>query len=94
MPSSTAYPYEPPNIVEVLILSSYVYVLNAVGVIFETGIHADLVGYLVVGMVYGPPLGNILPVEWLQCFTSLGYIGLILLVFQGLPLLTMLCSIG
>ncbi|KZV75165.1 hypothetical protein PENSPDRAFT_647443 [Peniophora sp. CONT] len=83
VPSSTTYPYEPPTIVEVLILSSYVYVLNAVGAIFETGIHADLVGYLVVGMVYGPPLGNIIPTAWLQCFTSVGYIGLILLVFQG-----------
>ena len=75
--------YEPPSVVETLILSSYVYVLNAVGALLETGIHADLVGYIVVGMAYGPPLANILPVAWLQCFTSVGYVGLILLVFQG-----------
>ncbi|VDB85375.1 unnamed protein product [Peniophora sp. CBMAI 1063] len=83
MPSSSTYPYEPPTIIEILVLSSYIYILNAAGAIFEASIHADLVGYLCVGMVYGPPLGNIIPTAWLNCFTSVGYIGLVLLVFQG-----------
>jgi hypothetical protein len=36
-----------------------------------------------VGLIYGMPIGNIMPVEWQNTFVTLGYIGLILIIFEG-----------
>lgn len=36
-----------------------------------------------VGIIFGTPLGNILLIEWQQTFLSLGYIGLLLIIFAG-----------
>lgn len=39
-----------------------------------------------VGIVFGPPLANILPQDWQQTFLALGYLGLVLIVFEGVCL--------
>ena len=36
-----------------------------------------------VGIVYGTPLANILLIEWQETFLSLGYIGLLSIIFAG-----------
>jgi Kef-type K+ transport system membrane component KefB len=45
---------------------------------------AGLIGQIIVGLIYGLPIGGtIMPVEWQQAFVALGYIGLILIIFEG-----------
>lgn len=44
---------------------------------------AGLIGQIVVGLIYGVPIGNILSYDWQTTFVDLGYIGLILIVFEG-----------
>jgi NhaP-type Na+/H+ or K+/H+ antiporter len=50
-------------------------------------IGASLIGPIIVGLIYGLPIGNILAPAWQDTFLALGYIGLILIIFEGtLPL--------
>jgi Kef-type K+ transport system membrane component KefB len=36
-----------------------------------------------VGIIYGRPLADILEIEWQETFITLGYVGLILIIFEG-----------
>ena len=51
--------------------------------ISERVIRAGLIGQILVGIIYGVPLANILEHEWQETFLVLGYIGLILIIFEG-----------
>ena len=46
-------------------------------------IRAGIIGPIAVGIIYGEPLGNILEHDWQQTFLAIGYIGLILIIFEG-----------
>jgi hypothetical protein len=37
-----------------------------------------------VGLIYGLPIANILAPDWQETFLALGYIGLILIIFEGI----------
>ncbi|KAK1827295.1 Hsp70 ATPase ssc1 [Podospora conica] len=75
--------YHEPNIVDILTLISFFFFLSISGWIAGKTVHADLIGHIVLGLVYGVPLGNILGVDWQETFLALGYIGLILIIFKG-----------
>jgi Kef-type K+ transport system membrane component KefB len=46
-------------------------------------IRAGIIGPIAVGIIYGKPLANILHQDWAETFLYLGYIGLILIIFEG-----------
>ena len=46
-------------------------------------LRAGLIGQIIVGLIYGVPIGNILALEWQETFLALGYIGLIIIIFEG-----------
>ena len=46
-------------------------------------IQAGIIGPFAVGIIYGVPLSNILEHNWQETFLALGYIGLILIIFEG-----------
>lgn len=46
-------------------------------------LRAGLIGQIIVGLIYGVPIGNILALEWQATFLALGYIGLIIIIFEG-----------
>ena len=46
-------------------------------------IYAGILGPILVGIIYGAPLGNILDHDWQESFMALGYVGLILIIFEG-----------
>jgi len=46
-------------------------------------IRAGIIGQIAVGIIYGVPLANILQHDWQETFLYLGYIGLILIIFEG-----------
>lgn len=48
-------------------------------------IRAGIIGHIAVGIIYGKPLADILELEWQETFIALGYVGLILIIFEGIP---------
>ena len=58
--------------------------LNAIRVVADYLVHAGVVAEIALGIIYGSPLASLLPLEWETTFTALGYLGLILVVFEGM----------
>jgi predicted MFS family arabinose efflux permease len=50
-------------------------------------VRASLIGHIIVGLIYGVPIANILGLDWQATFLALGYIGLILIIFEGMFML-------
>lgn len=46
-------------------------------------LNAGFLGEIAVGVIFGSPLTGILLNDWQQTFLVLGYIGLLLIVFEG-----------
>lgn len=79
-----ALPYAEPSIVTVLVLASFLLVLNAANAILDATVYCGLVGELVVGVLWGTPLGGWLARGVETAVVQLGYLGLILLVYEGI----------
>ncbi|KAG8887513.1 Hsp70 ATPase ssc1, partial [Tulasnella sp. 403] len=75
--------YDEPSAHDILVLSSFLYVLNIARWVFDHFTHAGLVGEVLLGIVYGTPVAGILPQEWESTFWEVGYLGLIIIVFEG-----------
>ena len=80
MPETT---YEAPSIPTLLTLSSFLYLNSAASSLCDRLIHANLLGPLLVGIIYGPQVANILPTDTLTTFINVGYIGLLIIVFEA-----------
>lgn len=80
---SSLLPYHEPSIATILKQSSFLLVLNAVNHVLDSWIYAGLVGQILVGVAWGMPGGQILEVHTQEVIVELGYLGLILLVFEG-----------
>lgn len=81
--STRSFAYVEPTIVSLLILSSFIYLLNVARSIAQHLFYAGLIGEILIGMIYATPLSNILKTEWQQTILDFGYLGLLLLVFEG-----------
>jgi Kef-type K+ transport system membrane component KefB len=66
-----------------LILISFFTFLSLAESLSSVVIRAGIIGPIAVGLIYGEPLGNILEHDWQQTFLAVGYIGLILIIFEG-----------
>ena len=89
MPTAAAsLPYHEPNIVTILILTSFVLVENVINFAFDRVLYCGLIGQIAVGLAWGTPGANCLSMETQNAIVQLGYLGLILLVYEGeyLPL--------
>ncbi|SPO01523.1 related to Na+/H+ antiporter [Cephalotrichum gorgonifer] len=64
--------YHEPTVIPLLTLISFFVLLGAsewlAGAVFKAG----LIGHIIVGLIYGTPIGNILALEWQQTFVDLG----------------------
>jgi Kef-type K+ transport system membrane component KefB len=79
----TTVAYETPHLQTLLTLSSFLFLINIAEALFTYLIRAGLIGPLVIGVVFGPQAANILPEPVHITFITLGYIGLLLLVFEA-----------
>ncbi|KAJ4424000.1 hypothetical protein N0V82_001247 [Gnomoniopsis sp. IMI 355080] len=75
--------YHEPDIISILVLISFLLFLSSLGWVFNKLIRAGLIGQILLGILYGAPVGNILDLEWQETFLAMGYIGLILIIFEG-----------
>jgi hypothetical protein len=82
--TGVALPYHEPGIVLILILTSLLLLLNAVNHIIDRILYVGLLGQVFVGIAWGTPGGNWLEPEIEALVVSLGYLGLLLLVYEGM----------
>lgn len=75
--------YHEPALPDILVVSSYLYLLNLAHWVVERTCSVGLVGNIIVGIIYGTPLSGLLQPAWEATFWLLGYVGLILIVFEG-----------
>ncbi|QDS70207.1 hypothetical protein FKW77_006882 [Venturia effusa] len=81
--SSASLPYHEPDIVTILVQASFLLVLNAVNYALDSLLYCGLVGQLLIGIAWGTPGAKWLPSEVETVIVQLGYLGLILLVYEG-----------
>lgn len=75
--------YHEPHVIEILILVSFFLFLALSDWLADKIFRAGLIGQIIVGLVYGVPLANILEINWRETFLALGYVGLLLITFEG-----------
>ncbi|KAB5582883.1 Cation/H+ exchanger [Coniochaeta sp. 2T2.1] len=82
-PSGAFLEYHEPSIIPLLVLISFFVFLTLSEWASNKIFRAGLIGQIVVGLIYGVPIGNILALEWQETFLALGYMGLLLIIFEG-----------
>ncbi|KAK9239191.1 Sodium/hydrogen exchanger family-domain-containing protein [Lipomyces kononenkoae] len=81
--SQASLAYQEPSVTTILNLAGFLLVLNIVNVVLDKLLYCGLIGQLVLGMLWGAPGANWLDQEMQQAIQKLGYLGLIMLVYEG-----------
>lgn len=89
---AAALPYHEPSALTILILSSFLLVSNTLNFLLDKAIFCGLIGQMLVGIAWGVPGGNLLGPDVENAIVQFGYLGLILLVYEGENLTAMLNS--
>ncbi|KAI1410464.1 Sodium/hydrogen exchanger [Hypoxylon sp. FL1857] len=76
-------PYQEPPIIQVLVLSSFLLALNVIDAVLDRALYCGLVGQLLIGVAWDAPGANLLAPDLQNAIVQLGYLGLILIVFEG-----------
>ena len=84
--SASAFPYHEPGIATILILSSILLLLNITNLLLDKLIFCGLLGQVFLGMAWGTPSSKWLGTATEEVMAQLGYLGLILLVYEGMSL--------
>jgi hypothetical protein len=82
---ATSLPYHEPGIVTILIIASFLLALNAINYALNRIVYCGLVGQIFIGMAWGTPGLDWLSEELQHSIVQLGYLGLILIVYEGTP---------
>jgi hypothetical protein len=81
--NAPSLPYHEPDIITILILTSFLLLLNIVNSVLDRLLYCGLLGQVLVGIAWGTPGAKLLSENVEQAVVQLGYLGLILLVFEG-----------
>ena len=87
----SSFAYTEPSTSTTLILLSYLFLLNIFGWIAQRLIGAALIGQILIGIIYGTPLSGWLSETIQAALVDVGYVGLLLVVFEGAPSFVHLC---
>jgi Kef-type K+ transport system membrane component KefB len=79
----TAIPYTIPDVPLILTAGSFLYLINVAETVFSRVMNAGLLGSLCIGILFGSEVSSILPEAMQSAFITLGYIGLLLIVFEA-----------
>jgi hypothetical protein len=83
MAGDASLPYHEPGIVIILLLTSFLLLLNVVNAALDRVLYCGLLGQVVVGITWGTPGAKWLSESFEETVVQLGYLGLILLVYEG-----------
>ncbi|KAH2987178.1 hypothetical protein KXW58_007482 [Aspergillus fumigatus] len=78
-----ALAYHEPGIKTILIQTSFLLALNWVNTLLDKLIYCGLIGQLLIGIAWGVPGANWLELDVQKTIQQLGYLGLLLLVYEG-----------
>ncbi|KAL4893246.1 Sodium/hydrogen exchanger [Aspergillus ambiguus] len=81
--AESAFAYHEPPIATVLNQAGFLVVLNVVNVCLDKLLYCGLIGQLFIGILWGTPGANWLDREMETVIQQLGYLGLIMLVYEG-----------
>lgn len=81
--SDAAFAYHEPPITTTLNLTGFLVVLNLVNVCLDRILYCGLIGQLFIGILWGTPGAKWLNREAETVIQQLGYLGLIMLVYEG-----------
>jgi hypothetical protein len=79
-----ALPYGQPGIITILVLSSFLYLLNIINGFLDRWIYCGLLGQVFIGVAWGTPGTQWLAKTTQEAITQVGYLGLLLLVYEGM----------
>lgn len=77
-------PYHEPGIQTILVLVSFLLLLNVINAALDKVLYCGLLGQVLVGIAWGTPGLKWLSTEVEEVIVQLGYLGLVLLVYEGL----------
>jgi hypothetical protein len=82
--TASSLPYHEPGIITILAQTSFLLLLNVINVALDRVLYCGLLGQVLVGIAWGTPGAKWLTVGVEETFVQLGYLGLILLVYEGM----------
>lgn len=91
--AAASLPYHEPGIVAILILVSFLLLLNIVNAALDRVLYCGLLGQVLIGIAWGTPGAKWLSTDVEEVIVQLGYLGLILLVYEGLFHLLLECTL-
>ncbi|KAF2866554.1 Sodium/hydrogen exchanger family-domain-containing protein [Massariosphaeria phaeospora] len=80
---AASLPYHEPDIVTILVLTSFLLLLNIVNAALDRILYCGLLGQVLLGIAWGTPGSKWLSTHVEEVVVQLGYLGLILLVYEG-----------
>lgn len=81
--SAASLPYHEPGITTILIQGSFLVILNVINTILDNTVYCGLLGQIFIGVAWGTPGAKWLSESTEEAIVQLGYLGLILLVYEG-----------
>ena len=81
--NAPSLPYHEPGIVTVLVQTSFLLLLNVINAALDRLLYCGLLGQVLVGIAWGAPGAKWLSIQVEEAIVQLGYLGLILLVYEG-----------
>jgi hypothetical protein len=81
--ASASLPYHEPGIVTILVQASFLLLLNIVNAALDRVVFCGLLGQVLVGVAWGTPGAKWLSLHVEEVVVQLGYLGLVLIVYQG-----------
>jgi hypothetical protein len=82
--TAPSLPYHEPGIVTILTQTSFLLLLNVVNAALDRVLYCGLLGQVLIGIAWGTPGAKWLSVSVEETIVQLGYLGLILLVYEGM----------
>ncbi|KAH3976319.1 hypothetical protein HBI29_190570 [Parastagonospora nodorum] len=81
--NTSSLPYHEPDIVTILVQTSLLLLLNVVNAALDKLLYCGLLGQVLIGIAWGTPGAKWLTTSVEETIVQLGYLGLILLVYEG-----------
>ncbi|KAH7386712.1 Sodium/hydrogen exchanger family-domain-containing protein [Phaeosphaeria sp. MPI-PUGE-AT-0046c] len=81
--NASSLPYHEPGIVTILTQASFLLLLNVVNAGLDRVLYCGLLGQVLIGIAWGTPGAKWLTVSVEETVVQLGYLGLLLLVYEG-----------
>ena len=81
-----ALAYHEPTTIQILIITSFLLISNILNFLIDRTIYCGLLSQILCGVVFGTPGGKLLGPQIENAVVQLGYLGLILLVYEGMQI--------